>query len=127
MGVTVQHQVGIRRRLGGRDVNHVDAQAGTLEIERKRPLRDRVAVPPDHLERLPPGAQFIQQPFATNIPQVPNLIRAGEALNKREGQFVMRIRYDGDAYRFQNQGLNSSNVIPVAGRFSKRDSAAAEV
>ena len=103
MGVSVKYQVHTRGWRRRRNVHQVDAQAHAIEIKCEWPVSSGVAISANHLERFAPCPQFVQNPLPADIAQMPDLVRAGNALYELERQFVMRIRDNCDSGRFLSQ------------------------
>ena len=94
--MAVEEQVDLGRRGGRRDVDQADAQAGPGEVQGEGPIGDGIAIAADYLQRLAGGAQFVEDPFAADIAQVPDLVSGGNPFDKLVGEFVVRVGEDGD-------------------------------
>ena len=74
MGVTVQENVDVFRRAFRRNVLQPKSQTATLEVDHQRPFHLTVAISADQGNGRAERAQFIQNHFRANVPEVPDLI-----------------------------------------------------
>jgi len=103
MSVSVQDNIDVFfQKLPGFRWNVLEAklQSGPGKIDDQGPLEIAVAITPNDCDRRPNGSQFIQDPFGTDIAQMPNLVSVGSEIENWQGQFVMRI---GDHQNFHKR------------------------
>jgi len=97
MGVSMQNNINIFGRSFRRNVLKSQSFATANKIERQRPLKIAVAIPAYNRDSRRNGMQRIQNRFRTDIPQMPDFVRARGKLDNSFRQFVMRIRENKDA------------------------------
>ena len=106
MRMSMQHQIRLRHRLIRRNMDEMNSKTHLREFKCQRPFI-LVTIPPDHLQRLPGNPQLIQNPFAADIAQMPDLVSPGNSLHERVRKLVMGIRNNGYASRFVIRGLRA--------------------
>jgi len=94
MRVTVQDNIDIFRRTLRRNVHKAKANASAHKIDNQRPVEIVVAIAAHNRDRRTDGAQFIQNSFRANIPQMPDF--AGLSRQDRDflGQTIVCIGQD---------------------------------
>ena len=94
MRVTVQDNIDIfpRKRSGlRRNVHKAKANASAQKIDNERPIRIAVAISAHNRHRRTNRAEFIQNPFRTNIAEMPNFIRVSRQDQDFLGQTIVCI------------------------------------
>jgi hypothetical protein len=103
MGVAVENDVHLLKWFGRRDMDKVDVQPSPGEIEGQGPIRAGIAIAANDFERLATEAELIEDPFAADIPEVPDFAGFGYALGELVGKFVVGVRDDCDSCGFQGK------------------------
>src|SRR4029077_15421024 len=81
-----------RKRSGlRRNMLETKSQTAPDNINSQRPFEIAVAISPNHRDRPPTPAQFIENSFCTNVAEVPDLISAFRNIDNALRQFVMRV------------------------------------
>ena len=104
-------------------MNEVKAMPQTFQFQTHRPVYLVVLIPPHDLNRRPDAQNLIQSHLFANIPQVPDLIRWDNPLQKRRGEPIMRIgndrnpescsHFSGSSQRSESVVLSPENVGPT--------------
>ena len=100
MGVAVQKDINLRRRLRRRNVHQVKAHAVPLQIDRQRPFADHCR---NCRARSSPAVRFASTPRAAwraNIAEMPDFIRVLGQASSRRRQMIVRVGQDKDAQRY---------------------------
>src|SRR5205814_8094105 len=106
MRMTVQENIDTLRRPLRRNVLQPKLQPATREIDSQLPVEVAVAIPTHDHHRSTRRAQFIQNPFGTDIADVPDLVRPARKIDNLLRQLVVRIREDENLHR-------SANKVPL--------------
>ena len=111
------------RSRTGRDMNQMKPMPHTLQFKTHRPVRLVVLISPHDLNRRPDSQNLLKSRLLANIPQVPNLIRWDNPLQKRRGEPIMRIgndrnpescsHFSGSSQRSESVVLSPENVGPT--------------
>ena len=76
MGMAMQEHVDILRGTVGWDVHKPEANSISFEIDNQRPLNVTIAIATDNRHRWPERFDLPQNAGRTNIPEMPDFIRA---------------------------------------------------
>ena len=80
-------------------MDEANPQPLPLQIKHPRPIRVRIAIPANHMERPPQDAQCIENTFVRYIAQMPDLVSPGDFAWQMKWQTVVGIGKDGYAHR----------------------------
>ena len=104
-------------------MNQVKPMPQTFQFQTHRPVRLVVLIPPYNQNRRPDAQNLLKSRPLANIPQMPNLIRWGNSLQKRRGKPVMRIgndrnpedcaHFSGSSQRSESGELSQGNTGPT--------------
>ncbi len=78
VGVAVEEEIDLRRRVPGRDVDEGDAVTFQFELKAERPVEATVAISPHHTDRRAKLSHPVEQRFVADIAEVPDFIRPGD-------------------------------------------------
>ncbi len=98
--MTMQNHIDIFRRALRRNVNQAKFYSAAHKIDSQRPFEIAVAISTDHRHRPTGRAQFVEDPFRTNIAEMPDFI--GIACQNRQylRKLIVRIGENEYAPRF---------------------------
>jgi len=91
MGMPMKEIFHSNRSRTRRDMNQVKPMPQTFQFQTHPPVRFVVLIPPHDLNRRPHAQNLLKSRPLANIPQVPDLIRRGNPLQKRRGKPIMRV------------------------------------
>ena len=104
--MTMQNNIDIIGRNIWRNMFQPKSQALSLKIDNQRPLGIAVAVSAYNRDRRADRAQFIQNYFRANIPQMPDLIRIARKIDNFLRQLVMSVRQNKDQHLHLSRCFN---------------------
>lgn len=88
-----------RKRSGlRRNVNKAKFYSAAHKIDNQRPFEIAVAISTDHRHGPAGRAQLIEDPFRTNIAEMPDFIRVVRKIDNALWQLVVRVGEHEDAY-----------------------------
>jgi hypothetical protein len=97
VGVSVQKNINIARRLNGRNVLKTEFQFATNKIDDQWPFNIAVAIPTDGSHSRANRVDLIENGFHANISQMPDFIRPFGDFDHISRQTIVRVRKNKNA------------------------------
>lgn len=99
MGVAMQNDIRVVRRIVGRDMNEAKPDPISPEINDQGPLDMAIAISAHHRHWRAVTLDLMKNTGIANVAQMPDFIRVRRECFKIRRQFIMRVGEDEDAKR----------------------------